>query len=43
MCITYDFVPTFPAVSCMSGLSNLDSFRDSGRTVGALWDVAART
>ena len=26
--ITYEFVPTSPAVSRMSGLSNLDSFRD---------------
>ena len=26
--ITYEFVLTFPAVSCMSGLSHLDSFRD---------------
>ena len=26
--ITYKPVPTSPAVSCMSGLSNLDSFRD---------------
>ena len=26
--ITYELVPASPAVSCMSGLSNLDSFRD---------------
>ena len=26
--ITYEFVPTSPAVSCMSGSSNFDSFRD---------------
>ncbi len=26
--ITYEFVPAFPAVYCMSGLSNLNSFRD---------------
>ena len=26
--ITYELVPTSPAVSCMSGLSNLDSFHD---------------
>ena len=26
--ITYELVPTSPAVSCMSGSSNLDSFRD---------------
>ena len=26
--IVYEFVPTSPAVSCMSGSSNLDSFRD---------------
>ena len=25
--ITYELVPASPAVSCMSGLSNLDSFR----------------
>ena len=31
--ITYEFVPTFPAVSFMSGSSNLDSFRDR-------WSVA---
>ena len=28
--ITYELVPTSPAVSCMSGLSNFDSFRDGG-------------
>ena len=27
--VTYEFVPTSPSVSCMSGSSNLDSFRDS--------------
>ena len=26
--ITYEFVPAFPAVSCVSGSSNLNSFRD---------------
>ena len=26
--ITYDLVPASPTVSCMSGSSNLDSFRD---------------
>ena len=26
--VTYEFVPTSPAVSRMSGSSNLDSFRD---------------
>ena len=26
--IAYELVPTFPAVSYISGLSNLDSFRD---------------
>ena len=30
--ITYELVPVSPAVSCMSGSSNLDSFRD-GRQV----------
>ena len=30
--ITYEFVPASPAVSCMSGSSNLNSFRD-GRQV----------
>ena len=30
--ITDELVPASPAVSCMSGLSNLDSFRD-GRQV----------
>ena len=30
--ITYELVPDSPAVSCMSGSSNLDSFRD-GRLV----------
>ena len=30
--ISYEFVPASPAVSCMSGLSNLNSFRD-GRQV----------
>ena len=29
--ITYEFVPTSPAVSHMSGSSNLDSFRDGGK------------
>ena len=33
------------AVSCVSGSSTLDSFRDGGcgRIVGALWGVEART
>ena len=34
-----------PAVSCMSGSSNLNSFRDreaGGRTFGVLWGVAAK-
>ena len=35
--ITYDLVTASPAVSCMSGSSNLDSFRD-GRQV-AVWLV----
>ena len=26
--ITYELVPASPAVSCISGSSNLDSFRD---------------
>ena len=26
--ISYEFVPASPAVSCMSGSSNLNSFRD---------------
>ena len=26
--ITYELIPASPAVSCMSSLSNLDSFRD---------------
>ena len=26
--ITYELAPTSPAVSCMPGSSNLDSFRD---------------
>ncbi len=30
--ITYELVPASPAVSCMSGSSNLDSFRD-GRQI----------
>ena len=30
--ISYELVPASPAVSCMSGSSNLDSFRD-GRLV----------
>ena len=30
--ITYELVPASPAVSCMSGSSNFDSFRD-GRQV----------
>ena len=33
--ITYELVPTSPAVSCMSGSSNLDSFRDG-------WSVAVQ-
>ena len=42
--ITYDLVLASPAVSCMSGSSNLNSFRDrgrGGRIVGVLWGVAA--
>ena len=31
--LTYELVPTSPAVSCISGLSNFDSFRDG-------WSVA---
>ena len=27
----YELVPASPAVSCMSGSSNLDSFRDGGQ------------
>ena len=30
--VTYELVPASPAVSCMSGSSDLDSFRD-GRQV----------
>ena len=33
--ITYELIPASPAVSCMSGSSNLDSFRD-GRYVAVL-------
>ena len=29
--ISYEFVPASPAVSCMSGSSNLNSFRDRGQ------------
>ena len=29
--ISYEFVPVSPAVSCMSGSSNLNSFRDRGQ------------
>ena len=32
-----------PAVSCMSGSSNLDSFRDGRQVVGVLWGGAVRT
>ena len=41
----YEFVPASPAVSSMSGSSNLNSFRDRGQVavVGVLWGVAART
>ena len=28
--VTYEFISTFPAVSRMSGSSNLNSFRDGG-------------
>ena len=28
---SYEFVPASPAVSCMSGSSNLNSFRDRGQ------------
>ena len=39
----YEFVPASLAVSCMSGLSNLDSFHDGRHSiVGALWGVATR-
>ena len=41
-----EFVIASPEVSCVSGSSNLYSFRDGeagGRTVGVLWAVAART
>ena len=43
--ITYELVPTSTAVSCMSGSSNLDSFRDGGRWPygAAFWGVASRT
>ena len=34
--------PCFSSVSCMSGSSNLDSFRDR-KLVAVLWGVAART
>ena len=45
--VTYEFVPTSPAVPRMSGSSNLDSFRDgggvSGRRAAALSGAASRT
>ena len=44
--ITYDLVSASPAVSCVSGSSNLDSLRDGGvggRIVGTLLGIAART
>ena len=46
MYISYEFVPASPAVSCMSGSSNLNSFRDRGQVavqLVVLWGVAART
>ena len=39
--ITYELVPTSPAVSCMSGSSNFDSFSDC--TASALWGAASMT
>ena len=36
----FEFVPASPAVSCMSGSSNLNSFRDRRQV---LWGVATRT
>ena len=44
--ITYELTSASLAVSCVSGSSNLDSFRDGEagcRIVVALWGVAART
>ena len=44
--IAYELVLASPAVSCVSGSSNLYSFRDGGvsvRIVGVSWDVVART
>ena len=44
--ISYEFISASPAMSCMSGSSNLNSFRDrgaGGHTVGVLLGVAART
>ena len=34
--ITYKFVPASPAVPCMSGSSNLNSFRDRGQVAVSL-------
>ena len=40
--VTYEFVFISPAVSRMSGSSNLDSFRD-GWTAAVFWHAASRT
>ena len=40
--VTYEFVPTSPAVSHMSGSSNFDSFHDC-HTAAILYGVASRT
>ena len=44
--LAYELVLASPAVSCVSGSSNLYRFRDGGasvRIVGVLWGVVART
>ena len=39
--VTYEFVPTFLAVSCMSGSSNFESFRDGWLVAVQLCGVLA--
>ena len=44
--ITYELIPTSPAVSHMSGLSNFDSFHDGWLVAviaAALWGAVSRT
>ncbi len=41
--ITYELVPASLAVSCMSGSSNLDNFRDGRQVPYSWWSVATRT